>query len=167
MDYQINRIKICLSKKGVQRQLTNMRLHLQDLQNILGNSDSLTPLRQKPKGRIAVSLQRIREQACGLYGVFTCGWRCSCSEPHGARLLLEQRPKTNTDQMSRPGLVQFRVVFSIEASNEQAKQHWRETIIVTVEKEEKVEHPLKVANDGMNKQQIGSAMSSTSRSEAW
>ncbi len=163
MDYQINRIKICLSKKGVQRQLTNMRLHLQDLQNILGNSDSLTPLRKQPKGRIAVSLQRIRDQACGLYGVFTFGWRCTCSEPHGARLLLEQRPRTNTDQMSRPGLVQFRVVFSIEASNGQPKQHWRETIIETIEKEKKAEHPSKEANDNMKEQHVRSAISSTSR----
>ena len=140
-----------------------MRLHLQDLQNILGNSESLTPLRQQPKGRIAVSLQRITEQACGLYGVFTCGWGCTCSQPHGARLLLEQRPKTNTDQISRPGLIQFRVVFSIEASNGQTKQHWRETIIEIIEKEEKAEHPSKEANDHMKEQLVGSAISSTSR----
>lgn len=140
--YQLKRIKFCLDRKRIERQLSELREHNANLRYAIEANERLQPLKRK-KTFITASLKRIQERALSLYGILTGGWQCGCSA-HRAHLLLEQRPMFEKE--NRAAGVQFKVGFEIQFTLD--KLQWHESIVEITEGDIGGETPSGIAAQG-------------------
>ncbi|KAI9717098.1 MAG: hypothetical protein M1828_007431 [Chrysothrix sp. TS-e1954] len=122
-DFELNRLRIVLSKKKRERLLDTINKHNTALQTLLGSSERLAPLRRERKGKAASALARIRDQAASLYRVFCSCWPCMCpAHNHTTHLLLEPRPGDNAARGNEEEkyAIQLASTFSVAEQN-----NWR------------------------------------------
>lgn len=90
-EFELKRINYTLSQRRRESLLNELEKQNNDIQNLLGNSDRLEPMRRKRKSTIPKFFQRIRNQAHSLHSALGGAWKCDCSESHATKLLLEKR----------------------------------------------------------------------------
>jgi hypothetical protein len=90
-EFELKRINFTLSQRRRESLLNELEKQNNDIQNLLGNSDRLEPMRRKRKSTIPKFFQRIRNQAYSLHSALGGAWKCDCSESHATKLLLEKR----------------------------------------------------------------------------
>ena len=98
--------------------------HNNEIQNLLGNSERLEPMRKKRKSPITMYFHQIRSQAQSLHAALTRAWQCGESSAHSAKLLLENRVTCNENggpDITDPTTIRFNVFFGHE------REEWTDT----------------------------------------
>lgn len=139
-EYEFRRIKYVLSKKKREKLVGDLTANNEELQKLFTSSERLAPLRKRR--RTPNAFKRIREQACGLYGVLATGWRCQCTDAtpsHQANLLLEKRIDTlnrhHKAKMTDPPAAQLSVLLFLRTESQRLPLSWHETEIKLIEAE--------------------------------
>lgn len=129
-DYELKRIRFCLSKKKRERLLDAIKKYNGDLQELLGSSERLAPLRRRRASKAATVLQKVREQASGLYKALSGSLKCPCASQHTTNLFLQHRADSDFNQNQQDN--EFIVMFEGPAMRTN-DDRWKEFKIVVSE----------------------------------
>ena len=115
----MKRIMYALSRKRRDKLMIQLEKHNIEIQNLLGNSERLEPMRKKRKSPVTRYFHLIRNQAQSLHTALTPVWRCGDSSTHSTTLLLENRVRADEKGdygIEDPTTIKFNVFFSHERS---------------------------------------------------
>ncbi|KAK0511966.1 hypothetical protein JMJ35_005094 [Cladonia borealis] len=113
----MKRIAFTLNHKRRDKLMGQLEKHNSEIQNLLGNSERLEPMRKKHKSPITTYFHQIRSQAQSLHAALTRAWQCGESSAHSAKLLLENRVTYHENggpDITDPTTIKFNVFFGHE-----------------------------------------------------
>jgi hypothetical protein len=141
-EFELKRINYTLGQKRRESLMNELDKHNKDIQNLLGNSERLEPMRRKRKSTIPKFFQQIRNQAHNLHSALGTAWKCECKISHATKLLLEKRvgkDKMGVIEMQGSASVKFGVFFSSEIG---LNPEWHATEIMLAEPRADIERKL-------------------------
>ena len=112
LEFEMKRILYVLSRKRRDKLMNQLGKHNVEIQNLLGNSERLKPMRRKRKSRVTRYFHLIRNQA---HAALTHVWQCGNSSTHSATLLLENRVRADEKgdhEIEDPTTIKFTIFFS-------------------------------------------------------
>ena len=122
----MRRLRISFSKSK-HRKVEKLAKYNRDLNDLLGWSDNVLPMREHRKVSEPVAFyEKIRQQCTDLHTALKGSWRCVCQKPHQANVLLAKRKPSSIT-------LDVDVLFIIEAHapNGQHLSMWQ-NVIATV-----------------------------------
>ena len=120
----MKRIMFTLNRKRRDRLMGQLEKHNSEIQNLLGNSERLEPMRKRRKSPITTYFHQIRSQAQSLHAALTRAWQCGEFSAHSAKLLLENRVTCDENggpDIKDPTAIKFNVFFGHE------REEWIDT----------------------------------------